>query len=140
MLLRNLDPSNGLCNGTRVVCRHFQDNVIHAEITVGQYKGVHILLPYIPLSPAENGGYPFKFKRKQNPIWLCFAMKHQQIIRLDHSPCRHLFATIHFFTWSILRSSIKRSQWQTQRIWWSQIVPQRHMLLLSKIFVYKEVL
>ncbi|XP_075494884.1 uncharacterized protein LOC142532481 [Primulina tabacum] len=67
MLLRNLDPSDGLCNGTRMVCRGFQDNVIHAEITVGH--------PRIPLSPAENEGYPFQFRRKQFPIRLCFAMK-----------------------------------------------------------------
>ena len=28
MLLRNLDPSNGLCNGTRIVCRDFGKHVI----------------------------------------------------------------------------------------------------------------
>ncbi|KAL0294955.1 UNVERIFIED_CONTAM: hypothetical protein Sradi_6859000 [Sesamum radiatum] len=31
ILLRNLDPSNGLCNGTRMVCRKFKDNVIDAQ-------------------------------------------------------------------------------------------------------------
>ncbi|KAL0294340.1 UNVERIFIED_CONTAM: hypothetical protein Sangu_3220900 [Sesamum angustifolium] len=30
ILLRNLDPSNGLCNGTRMVCREFKDNLIDA--------------------------------------------------------------------------------------------------------------
>ncbi|XP_050233165.1 uncharacterized protein LOC126681661 [Mercurialis annua] len=74
MLLRNLDPSNGLCNGTRMVCKKFGNNVIHAEITVGQHTGKQVLLPRIPLSPAENEGYPFRFKRKQFPVRLCFAM------------------------------------------------------------------
>ena len=31
----------------------------------------------------------------------------QQITRPDHSPCRHLFATTHFFTWSIIRGSVR---------------------------------
>ena len=35
ILLRNLNPSNGLCSGTRMVCKDFKDNVIRAEITIG---------------------------------------------------------------------------------------------------------
>ncbi|XP_075504378.1 ATP-dependent DNA helicase RRM3-like [Primulina tabacum] len=57
-----------------MVCRAFRDNVIHAEISVGQHAGKMVLLPRIPLSPAENEGYPFQFIRKQFPIRLCFAM------------------------------------------------------------------
>lgn len=34
MMLRNLDPSNELCNVTRLICRDFDSNVIHAEITM----------------------------------------------------------------------------------------------------------
>ncbi|KAG8370134.1 hypothetical protein BUALT_Bualt14G0085800 [Buddleja alternifolia] len=74
MLLRNLDPADGLCNGTRMVCKNFENNVIHAEIVVGQYAGKQVFIPRIPLSPAENEGYPFVFKRKQFPVRLCFAM------------------------------------------------------------------
>ncbi|KAL7609961.1 hypothetical protein Lser_V15G13505 [Lactuca serriola] len=39
ILLRNLDPSNGLCNGTRLICKSFQHNVIDVEIAVGQHAG-----------------------------------------------------------------------------------------------------
>ncbi|XP_073152578.1 uncharacterized protein [Henckelia pumila] len=74
MLLRNLDPSDGMCNGTRMVCRGFCNNVIQAEISIGQHAGKMVLIPRIPLSVAENEGYPFQFKRKQFPIRLCFAM------------------------------------------------------------------
>ncbi|XP_075091751.1 uncharacterized protein LOC142171927 [Nicotiana tabacum] len=74
MLLRNLDPSNGLCNGTRMICRGFDNNVIHAEITTGQSAKKHVFIPRIQLSPPENEGYPFKFMRKQFHVRLCFAM------------------------------------------------------------------
>ncbi|XP_073018434.1 uncharacterized protein [Primulina eburnea] len=74
MLLRNLDPSDGLCNGTRMVCRSFENDVIYAEITIGQHTGKQVFIPRIPLSPTENEGYPFQFRRKQFPIRLCFAM------------------------------------------------------------------
>lgn len=74
ILLRNLDPSNGLCNGTRMICREYKDNVINAEIMLGQHIGKHVFIPRIPLSPAENEVYPFHFRRNQFPIRLCFAM------------------------------------------------------------------
>ncbi|XP_020266135.1 ATP-dependent DNA helicase PIF1-like [Asparagus officinalis] len=74
ILLRNLDPTNGLCNGTRMVCQDFNYNVIQAKITMGQHAGKEVFLSRIPLSPAEDEGLPFKFKRKQFPIRLCFAM------------------------------------------------------------------
>ncbi|KAL7099021.1 hypothetical protein ACP275_09G055800 [Erythranthe tilingii] len=46
ILLRNLDPSNGLCNGTRMVCKDFKDNVLHAEIVFGQtIPNVGVYLP-----------------------------------------------------------------------------------------------
>ncbi|KAG2598851.1 hypothetical protein PVAP13_5KG402021 [Panicum virgatum] len=35
ILLRNIDPANGLCNGTRLVVRGFQRNTIDAEIVLG---------------------------------------------------------------------------------------------------------
>ncbi|KAF7821877.1 putative helitron helicase-like domain-containing protein [Senna tora] len=39
MLLRNIDPKAGLCNGTRLICRDFLPNVIDVEILTGQMKG-----------------------------------------------------------------------------------------------------
>lgn len=74
ILIRNLDPSNGLCNGTRMVCKNFTDNVIDTEIVFGQQTGKHVFIPRIPISPTENEGYSFKFKCKQFPIILCFVM------------------------------------------------------------------
>ena len=39
ILLRNIDPANGLCNGTRLVVHDFQRNTIDAEIMLGQHAG-----------------------------------------------------------------------------------------------------
>ena len=37
ILLRNINPSEGLCMGTRLICRHSQPNTIDAEISSGYY-------------------------------------------------------------------------------------------------------
>ncbi|KAM3300032.1 hypothetical protein ACQJBY_041180 [Aegilops geniculata] len=74
ILLRNIDPANGLCNGTGPVVRGFQRNVIDAEIVLGQHAGKRIFLPRIPLCPSDDEMFPFQFKRKQFPIRLSFAM------------------------------------------------------------------
>ena len=67
-------PHSGLCNGTRLVVRAFEDNAIDCEIVNGQHAGNRVFIPRIPLSPSEDITLPFKFKRKQFPIRLSFAM------------------------------------------------------------------
>jgi ATP-dependent exoDNAse (exonuclease V) alpha subunit len=74
ILLRNIDPANGLCNGTRLVVRGFQRNTIDTEIVLGQHAGKRVFLPWIPLCPSDDEMFPFQFKRKQFPIRLSFAM------------------------------------------------------------------
>jgi len=74
ILLRNIDPANGLCNGTRLVVRGFQKNSIDAEIVLGQHAGKRIFLPRIPLCRSDDEMFPFQFKRKQFPVRLSFAM------------------------------------------------------------------
>ncbi|XP_062232422.1 uncharacterized protein LOC133929645 [Phragmites australis] len=74
ILLRNLDPHNGLCNGTRLMVRDYQRNTIDAEIVGGQHAEKRVFIPRIPLSPSEDISLPFRFKRKQFPIRLSFAM------------------------------------------------------------------
>ena len=74
ILLRNIDPANGLCNGTRLIIWGFQKNTIDAEIVLGQHAGKWVFLPRIPLCPSDDEMFPFQFKRKQFPIRLSFAM------------------------------------------------------------------
>ena len=54
ILLRNIDPANGLCNGTRLVVQGFMRNAIDAEIVLGQHASKRVFLPPIPLSPSSS--------------------------------------------------------------------------------------
>ncbi|KAG6726965.1 hypothetical protein I3842_02G107600 [Carya illinoinensis] len=74
MLLRNINLSEWLCNGTRLICRPFDQNVIDAEIAVGHHIGKRVFIPRIPFLPNVEENSDFPFKRTQFPIRLSFAM------------------------------------------------------------------
>jgi hypothetical protein len=72
ILLRNISPSTGLCNGTRLIIEALLPNVISARIVSGSKIGDVVLIPKISLnSPDES---PINFQRHQFPIRLAFAM------------------------------------------------------------------
>ncbi|PWA98889.1 DNA helicase [Artemisia annua] len=73
MLLRNLNLTGGLCNGTRMIISQLLSKVIEAKIISGVRIGQKVFLPRIILSVKEEN-MPFTFKRKQFPIKLCYAM------------------------------------------------------------------
>jgi hypothetical protein len=62
ILLRNIDPANGRCNGTRLIIWGFQKNTIDAEIVLGQHAGKRVFLPCIPLCPSDDEMFSFRFK------------------------------------------------------------------------------
>jgi ATP-dependent DNA helicase PIF1 len=74
ILLRNLDPHSGLCNGTRLVVRAVDKHILDTEIVNGTHDGDMVFIPRIPLSPSEDLLLPFKFKRKQLPVRVSFVM------------------------------------------------------------------
>ena len=51
ILLRNLDPNNGLCNGTRLMIRALQYNTIEAEIVGGQHAQKRVFIPRLHCLP-----------------------------------------------------------------------------------------
>ncbi|XP_021728383.1 uncharacterized protein LOC110695462 [Chenopodium quinoa] len=67
ILLRNLLPSSGLCNGTRLTCKRFFPNVIQCVIATGKYKGNHVFIHRINLRPSGSMNYPFQFERNNSP-------------------------------------------------------------------------
>ncbi|RAL47654.1 hypothetical protein DM860_017630 [Cuscuta australis] len=74
ILLRNLNPCEGLCNGTRLICTTFTDHIISCYIAFGEYKDKHVFIPRIPLQISRDEHCSIPFKRTQFPLKLCFAM------------------------------------------------------------------
>lgn len=73
MLLRNINQSMGLCNGTRLIITQLAKWVIEGKIITGTNKGTKVFIPRIIMSPSETK-LPFILKRRQFPVRLCFAM------------------------------------------------------------------
>jgi ATP-dependent DNA helicase PIF1 len=64
ILLRNLDPRSGLCNGIHLVVRAVNKQIIDAEIVDGTHAGDRVFIPRILMSSSEDLSLAFKFKRK----------------------------------------------------------------------------
>ena len=73
MVLRNLDPRNGVCNGTRAVITHMSNRVLEVQILGGDHVGKSFFIPRITLTP-DKSNLPFTMRRRQFPIRTAFAM------------------------------------------------------------------
>ena len=73
ILLRNLNQSIELCNGTRLVISKLGDRVIEAKVIFGLKVGETILIiPITDLTPPNL--LDLQLKRRQFPLKLAFAM------------------------------------------------------------------
>ena len=72
--LRNLNPHNGLCNGTRLRIVRTGQRVMEGEILSGKHAGERIFIPQIPMNPTASADLPFEFVRVQFPLRLAFAI------------------------------------------------------------------
>ena len=78
MVLRNIDPFNGVCNGTNGIITAMEKHVIQMAILSNDNDGdgddvKHVFIPRISLIPSDPQ-IPVQFKRHQFPIRVAFAM------------------------------------------------------------------
>lgn len=73
MLLRNINQSLGMCNGTRLIITRLGDRVLEGEIITGTNKGQRVCIPRIVLN-STGCKWPFTLRRCQFPVRLCYAM------------------------------------------------------------------
>lgn len=73
MLLRNVNPAQGLCNGTRLIITDLGQFVLRAKILTGSKIGETVLIPRITLTSTQTQ-WPFVMKRRQFPVKPCYAM------------------------------------------------------------------
>lgn len=69
MLLRNINPKKGLCNGTPLIVTRCYPFLLEALIITGNKIGELTYIPRISMSPADKT-LPFVLKRKSFRIYL----------------------------------------------------------------------
>ena len=72
MVLRNIDPLNGVCNGTKGIVTRLLPHLLEMITTDAAGNDKTVLIHRISLTPSD-AQIPVAFKRRQFPVALCFA-------------------------------------------------------------------
>ena len=73
MLLGNLNPKQGLCNGTRLLITSMTQRLMRGVVLTGSHRLKKYIIPRVTLFPSNNP-YPFKFGRRQFPLRHAYVM------------------------------------------------------------------
>ena len=73
MLMRNLNQTLGLCNGTRMMVTKCMKYCVQCEVICGAFVGTRHFIPRMELFPTDTK-LPFKLIRKQMPLMVCYSM------------------------------------------------------------------
>ena len=74
MLMRNLNPKMGLCNGTRLIFEKLHKmHLLECSIVGGDFCNRKVLIPRISLKPKDRE-FPFEWSRRQFPVRVAFSM------------------------------------------------------------------
>jgi hypothetical protein len=76
MLMQNLDPTNGLYNGTRLLIMKLAHRIVEAKVITGDIRGEVVLIPRIALD-CDDKELPFTLRRLQFPQ-ACLRSDNQQ--------------------------------------------------------------
>lgn len=73
MLLRNINQSMSLCNGTRLLIVQLGEHLLQCVILTGSNIGDKIYIPRIALC-TTNVKWPFTLQKRQFPVRVCYSM------------------------------------------------------------------
>jgi ATP-dependent DNA helicase PIF1 len=73
MLLHNIVPKRGLCNGSQLIMTRLSDRVVETCILTNMHVGETTIVPRITLQPTMSE-IPFKFIQRQFFVKVVFIM------------------------------------------------------------------
>ena len=73
MVLRNLNPGEGVCNGSRGIVTRMSNRVLEVRLLTGEHAGKTTFIPRLSITPSSSQ-VPFDFCRRQFPVKVSFAM------------------------------------------------------------------
>jgi ATP-dependent exoDNAse (exonuclease V) alpha subunit len=76
MILRNLNPGEGVCNGSRGIVTRMSNSVLEVRLLTGSHAGKTTFIPRLSITPSSTQ-VPFEFCQQQFPVKVCFAMSIQ---------------------------------------------------------------
>jgi hypothetical protein len=74
ILLQNIAPAQGLCNGTRMTVCKMADRVLEVQLIGGDHHSKIAFIPRISFSPVDSSDIAVDFSRCRFPVCLAFAM------------------------------------------------------------------
>jgi ATP-dependent DNA helicase PIF1 len=86
MILRNLYPAKGVCNGSRGIVTRMSNRVLEVRLLTGDHAGKTSFIPRMSIIPSTSQ-VPFEFCRHQFPVKVCFAMS---INKSQGQPVKHV--------------------------------------------------
>jgi ATP-dependent DNA helicase PIF1 len=107
MLLQNIDPTRGLCNGTRLIVTQLTTRIIEGEIITGKARGTKAYILRIVTTSAETR-WSFKLRRRQFPIKLSYVMTINKSQGQTLTTVGVFLIISSFLTWAVVRCFIKR--------------------------------
>jgi ATP-dependent exoDNAse (exonuclease V) alpha subunit len=135
MILRNLNPREGVCNGSRGIVTRMSNRVLEVRLLTGDHAGKTTFIPRISILPSSTQ-VPFEFCRRQFPIKVSFAMS---INKSQGQSVKHVGLDLRnaVFTHGQLYVAVSRvtSVWNIKAIWDSNLEGP-----ITKNIVYPEVI